>query len=96
MTSAPAKEAARVPGPGVDPQPSVNKPGGPTSTQAGPQAAFTEVQKGETLRDVAKRVYGSTDALDSLWRANRDVLPHIDSPLSSGSVLRTPAEGKGS
>ena len=29
---------------------------------------------------------------DTLWRANRDLLPHRDSPLSAGAVLRTPAE----
>ena len=57
-----------------------------------PRAAFTVVQKGETLKDVAVRVYGSSDRLDSLWRANRDVLPRSDSPLTAGAVLRTPGE----
>jgi hypothetical protein len=50
------------------------------------------VQKDESLRDVAIRIYGSSDMLDSLWRANRDVLPSKDSPLTEGTVLRTPAE----
>jgi hypothetical protein len=57
-----------------------------------PRAAYTVVQKGETLKDVAVRVYGSSDGLDSFWRANRDVLPRSDSPLSAGAVLRTPGE----
>jgi nucleoid-associated protein YgaU len=53
------------------------------------------VRPGETLRDIAIRVYGSADDLDSLWRANRDVLPHKDSPLMAGSVLRTPTNTPG-
>jgi nucleoid-associated protein YgaU len=62
------------------------------SAQPVPRSAFTVVQKGETLYDVTVRVYGSADPLDSLWHANRDVLPRRDSPLSPGSVLRTPEE----
>jgi hypothetical protein len=58
----------------------------------GPGSPFTHVQNGETLRDVAVRIYGSPDMLDSLWRANRDVLPRKDSPLTEGTVLRTPVE----
>ena len=56
------------------------------------RSAFTTVRDGETLQDVTIRVYGSSDQLDQLWRANRDVLPHKDSPLSAGAVLRTPEE----
>jgi hypothetical protein len=62
------------------------------TAQPEPRSAFTVVQRGETLRDVAVRVYGSADPLDSLWRANRDLLPRKDSPLIAGSVLRTPQE----
>jgi nucleoid-associated protein YgaU len=65
-------------------------PAVPVST--GPRSAFIVVQSGETLKDVAVRVYGSADRLDVLWRANRDVLPRSDSPLSPGAVLRTPDE----
>jgi nucleoid-associated protein YgaU len=50
------------------------------------------VKNGETLEDVAIRVYGSTDQVDLLWRANRDLLPRKNSPLNAGAVLRTPAE----
>lgn len=63
-----------------------------TSAPIGPHSAFTVVQKGETLKDVAVRVYGSSDRLAPLWRANRDLLPKSDSPLSAGAVLRTPEE----
>ncbi len=56
------------------------------------RSAFTTVRDGETLEDVTMRVYGSSDQLDVLWRANRDLLPHRNSPLSAGAVLRTPEE----
>jgi hypothetical protein len=39
---------------------------------------------------VALRVYGTADETDGLWRANRDALPRRDSPLSPGTLLRTP------
>ena len=55
-----------------------------------PRAAYTVVQKGETLKDVAVRVYGSSDRLDSLWRANRDVLPRSDSPSPRGPCSARP------
>jgi hypothetical protein len=56
-----------------------------------PRAAFTVVERDETIGDVAVRIYGSIDALDVLWRANRDLLPQKDSPLSPGTFLRTPS-----
>jgi len=56
------------------------------------RSAFTTVKDGETLEDVTVRIYGSSDQLDLLWRANRDLLPRRDSPLSAGAVLRTPNE----
>ncbi len=56
------------------------------------RSAFTTVQDGETLEDVTIRIYGSSDQLDQLWRANRDLLPRRNSPLSAGAVLRTPEE----
>jgi len=55
-----------------------------------PVSAFTIVQPNETIRDVAVRVYGSTEHVGTLWRANRDALPLMDSPIFSGIVLRTP------
>jgi hypothetical protein len=57
-----------------------------------PPSAFTTTREGESLGDVAVRVYGSAEKADTLWRANRDLLPHRDSPLIAGAVLRTPAE----
>jgi hypothetical protein len=56
-----------------------------------PVAPFTVVRANETIRDVAVRVYGSNEHVGTLWRANRDALPFLDSPLSSGVVLRTPS-----
>jgi len=55
-----------------------------------PRRAFTVAQAGETIEDVALRVYGTIDEADALWRANRDTLLRRDSPLSVGMLLRTP------
>ena len=63
-----------------------------TETPHEPRSTFTTTREGESLADVAVRVYGSAEKADTLWRANRDLLPHRDSPLSAGAVLRTPAE----
>ena len=56
-----------------------------------PDSAFTVVRDNETIQDVAVRIYGSNDHVGMLWRANRDALPLLNSPLSSGIVLRTPS-----
>lgn len=61
-------------------------------TPTEPPSPFTTTREGESLADVAARVYGSADQVDRLWRANRDLLPQRDSPLSAGAVLRTPAD----
>jgi nucleoid-associated protein YgaU len=55
-----------------------------------PESAFTVVVANETLEDIARRVYGSSDLADSLWRSNRDALSRKESPLAAGMVLRTP------
>lgn len=57
-----------------------------------PRSAFTTSRDGESLADVAVRVYGTADKTETLWKANRDLLPHRNSPLSGGALLRTPAE----
>ena len=62
----------------------------PVDFRREPASAFIVVQANETIRDVALRVYGSSERAAALWRANRDALPVLDSPLSSGMVLRTP------
>jgi hypothetical protein len=64
-----------------------------SNRQARPPArrsAFTEVAAGESLADVAVRVYGTPDATNSLWRANRDVIDGRDASLQAGTLLRTP------
>ena len=55
-----------------------------------PRRAFASVEPGEGLADVARRVYGSADAADRLWQANRDTLPRPETPLAPGTLLRTP------
>lgn len=54
------------------------------------RGAFTKTRGGESLADVAERVYGTRTAVDSLWRANRDVLNAPDDPIEEGLILRTP------
>jgi hypothetical protein len=61
-----------------------------TGSPRQPRRAVTAVAANETISDIARRVYGTTDAIDTLWRANRDTLPRRDSPLSPGTLLRTP------
>ena len=91
--SAPSQGATRSADPVSSPK---EKPAshavGPSPASTGHRSAFTTVKDGETLEDVTLRIYGSSDQLDLLWRANRDLLPRKDSPLSAGAVLRTPAE----
>ncbi|HEV3164508.1 MAG TPA: hypothetical protein VGZ22_10820 [Isosphaeraceae bacterium] len=55
-----------------------------------PSSAFIDVAEGESLADVARRVYGSADAAAALWRANRDQVEQPDAPLSAGTLLRRP------
>lgn len=54
------------------------------------RGAFTQARGGETLFDLARRVYGTADEAEELWRANRDTLDRIDSPIPEGAMLRTP------
>jgi hypothetical protein len=54
------------------------------------QEGFTQAREGETLRDVAVRVYGSADEAEALWRHNRDLVARRDATLSAGTLLRTP------
>jgi nucleoid-associated protein YgaU len=56
-----------------------------------PQSSFTRAQEGESLRDVALRVYGSSAFASTLWLANRDQLSEPDSTLPPRQLLRTPA-----
>ncbi len=69
----------------VDPRPH------PVRAVNQPLSAFTVVERDETIADVAVRIYGSTGAADALWRSNRDLLPDKDSPLTAGTLLRTPS-----
>ncbi len=55
-----------------------------------PRSAFTQVGEGETLADVASRIYGSPEASRALWRANRDMIGSPDATLQVGMLLRTP------
>jgi hypothetical protein len=59
-------------------------------TEAPYSEGFTLSAEGETLRDVAVRVYGSTERTEALWRLNRDLVGERDAPLAAGTLLRTP------
>jgi nucleoid-associated protein YgaU len=61
-----------------------------STTRRRPESAFTTVGVGETLPAIAARVYGTADATETLFRANRDVLSDPDDPLQVGGMLRTP------
>ena len=55
-----------------------------------PRGQFARTRLGETLADVARRVYGPGASVDALWRANRDILAAVDHPVEPGTLLRTP------
>ena len=55
-----------------------------------PSSAFAVVEEGETLADVARRVYGSEDQAEALRRANRDQLGGPGAEVRAGMLLRTP------
>ncbi len=79
----PDTQGSATPRPSVSTEP-------PKSVATSPRGPFTVVQAGETLVEVARRIYGTTDAAETLWRANRDQVAMIDSPLTRGTLLRTP------
>jgi nucleoid-associated protein YgaU len=58
-----------------------------------PRGAFTKVIAGESLSDVANRVYGRSDEVRTLWLANRDLLDSAEGLLRPGTLLRTPRSG---
>jgi nucleoid-associated protein YgaU len=92
------------PTPGVawaEPPPSPRrKPSGavPATTAGGPREAglparrprFLTAGPDETLADVARRVYGTPEAAEALWMANRDQVASRDAPLRPGVPLRAP------
>jgi nucleoid-associated protein YgaU len=51
---------------------------------------FTAVRDGESLEQVAQRVYGDRAAVGHLLAANRDQIENPDAPLQAGQPLRTP------
>lgn len=60
------------------------------TTRKRPDSAFTEARNGETLAEVAERVYGTGIDLRAFWKVNRDQLATMDAPIRAGMVLRTP------
>ncbi len=56
-----------------------------------PGSPFTLAEPGETLADVAARVYGPSGDVRALWLANRDLVARPEAPLRPGMVLRTPS-----
>ncbi len=55
-----------------------------------PRSAFAMAAEGESLAEVAERVYGSRQLAEALWKANRDQVERVDSSLTVGTLLRTP------
>jgi hypothetical protein len=55
-----------------------------------PRGPFTRARRGESLADVARRVYGSDTGILTLWSSNRDLIDREDAPLREGELLRTP------
>lgn len=56
----------------------------------GPHDAFTAAIAGETLQDIALRVYGNSGSVEKLWKANRDLIDRAEAPLKTGMLVRTP------
>jgi hypothetical protein len=83
-------ESRAEPNASVTPRPSVKKPARRSAPVLPPREGFTQSRDGETLRDVAIRVYGSADEAESLWRLNRDLIRRRDGNLPAGTILRTP------
>ena len=54
------------------------------------RGAFARAEEGETLGDIALRIYGTAEKAEALWKANRDQLPSQDAALTAGMLLRTP------
>lgn len=55
-----------------------------------PPSAFTHAKPGESLTDIAIRVYGSPDSARKVWMANRDLIDSLDAIPPDGTLLRTP------
>ncbi len=79
------RQAAPVAGPGPMVRTAARR-----SRTARPRSSATVVEEGESLADVAARVYGSADRVDALWKANRDQLSGPGAPVARGTLLRTP------
>jgi nucleoid-associated protein YgaU len=56
-----------------------------------PTAAFTRAEPGETVAQIAHRVYGDPAYARDLWLANRDSLGTAEAVVLRGTLLRTPA-----
>jgi nucleoid-associated protein YgaU len=54
------------------------------------RGAFARTEEGDTLEDVALRVYGTPGRAEALWKANRDQLTNPGAALAGGMLLRTP------
>lgn len=66
----------------MEPRPSTVKAGRP---------ALTVARAGETIADVARRVYGREVGTEVLLQANREVVRDPERAIPAGTVLRTPA-----
>lgn len=84
------RDAPRLQASAPEQPPVATKPEATTTPQR--RKVATTVAPGEDLAAVARRVYGSQspEILDEIWQANRDQLTNRDSPITAGTLLRTP------
>ncbi len=62
----------------------------PDAVPALPSPAFTYAKPGESLADIAVRVYGTPNSARKVWMANRDLIDSLDAIPPGGALLRTP------
>lgn len=75
------------PAPGVRVE--ASKPS-PDVVPAQAHSTFTHARPGESLADIAVRVYGSPESAEKVWMANRDLIDAPDAIPPAGALLRTP------
>lgn len=82
---------ARPPqGPTARNEPKTFPPPASPAVATGPKGDFARARAGESLADIAARVYGDRGRAEALWRANRDALDSPAGQVPEGALLRTP------
>ena len=65
-------------GPSRSGPPEGTRPAGTVTGTVLPHVLFTHARPGESLADIATRVYGSPDSARRIWMANRDIIDSAD------------------